>query len=68
MAEFWVDPQSPYFKDIFGRDATFLFHCASGWRSAITVLALQEMGMTNIAHITDGFTSWKEAGGPVELP
>lgn len=66
MAEFWVDPQSPYYKEIFGRDATFLFHCASGWRSAITVLALQEMGMEKVAHITDGFTSWKEAGGPVE--
>ncbi len=30
MAEFWVDPDSPYFKDIFGRDKTFVFHCASG--------------------------------------
>ena len=57
MAEFWVDPDSPYYKDIFGRDATFLFHCASGWRSAITVLALQDMGMQNIAHIRDGFTA-----------
>ena len=36
MAEFWVDPQSPYYKEIFGRDAKFIFHCASGWRSAIT--------------------------------
>ena len=30
MAEFWVDPKSPYFKDIFGEDKTFIFHCASG--------------------------------------
>ncbi len=66
MAEFWVDPDSPYYKDIFGRDVTFLFHCASGWRSAITVLALQNMGMENLAHIRDGFTAWKEAGGKVE--
>ena len=66
MAEFWVDPQSPYYKDIFGRDVTFLFHCASGWRSAITVLALQNMGMHKIAHLRDGFNSWKESGGPIE--
>ena len=66
MAEFWVDPDSPYYKEIFDRDATFLFHCASGWRSAITVLALQNMGMTKTAHIKDGFTSWKEAGGPID--
>jgi rhodanese-related sulfurtransferase len=66
MAEFWVDPASPYYKDIFGQDAKFVFHCASGWRSALTVETLQRMGFENIAHIKDGFTSWKEAGGPIE--
>ena len=40
MAEFWVDPQSPYFKEIFGQDKKFVFHCASGWRSALTVATL----------------------------
>lgn len=68
MAEFWVDPTSPYYKDIFGQDAKFVFHCASGWRSALTVETLQGMGFENIAHIKDGFTSWKEAGGPIETP
>lgn len=68
MAEFWVDPDSPYFKEIFGRDAKFVFHCASGWRSALTVETLNKMGFENAAHITDGFTSWKDAGGPVEMP
>lgn len=66
MAEFWVDPDSPYYKDIFDRDATFIFHCASGWRSALTVATLVEMGMDNVVHITDGFGSWKKAGGPIE--
>jgi rhodanese-related sulfurtransferase len=68
MVEFWVDPDSPYYKDIFGRDVQFVFHCASGWRSAITVETLQRMGFENIAHIRDGYTSWKEAGGPIEIP
>jgi len=66
MVEFWVDPQSPYYKEIFGRDAKFVFHCASGWRSALTVATLGDMGMDNIAHITAGFNSWRDAGGPVE--
>lgn len=66
MAEFWVDPQSPYYKEIFGRDVKFVFHCASGWRSALTVATLGDMGMENVAHITDGFNSWRDAGGPVE--
>lgn len=68
MVEFWVDPDSPYFKDVFAQEAKFLFHCASGWRSALTVATLQEMGFENCAHITHGFTSWREAGGPVEYP
>ena len=68
MVEFWVDPDSPYFKPIFGEDKTFIFHCASGWRSAITVATLQDMGMQNVAHITDGFKSWMESGGPIVGP
>lgn len=68
MVEFWVDPDSPYYKEVFGQDARFVFHCASGWRSAITVDTLQRMGFDNIAHIKDGFTSWQAAGGPVEMP
>lgn len=68
MTEFWVDPESPYYKPFFGQDGKYIFHCASGWRSAITVLALQEMGFDQVAHIKDGFTSWKAADGPVEGP
>ena len=37
MIEFWVDPESPYFKDVFAQDKKYVFHCASGWRSALTV-------------------------------
>ena len=65
MAEFWVDPKSPYFKDIFGQDKKFVFHCASGWRSALTVETLNDMGF-EAAHLKEGFSTWQEAGGPVE--
>jgi rhodanese-related sulfurtransferase len=65
MVEFWVDPQSPYFKPIFGEDKTFVFHCASGWRSALTVATLQDMGF-DATHLKDGFTDWVKADGPVE--
>ena len=68
MIEFWVDPDSPYFKEVFGHDdKKYVFHCASGWRSALTVATLQDMGF-KAAHLKDGFTSWVEAGGPVEKP
>ena len=65
MAEFWVDPDSPYFKEIFGRDKTFVFHCASGWRSALTVATLNDMGFP-CAHLREGFSTWEAQDGPVK--
>lgn len=66
MAEFWVDPDSPYFKEIFGQEGkTYVFHCASGWRSAITVAQLNDMGFP-CAHLREGFSTWEAQGGPVE--
>ena len=65
MIEFWVDPDSPYFKDVFGGDREFIFHCASGWRSALATKAVQDMGLTPVSHIGGGFTAWKEADAPV---
>jgi len=66
MIEFWVDPDSPYFKEVFGQEGkTYVFHCASGWRSALTVATLQDMGF-DAAHLKDGFGDWVKAGGPVE--
>ena len=67
MIEFWVDPESPYFKEIFGQDKTFVFHCASGWRSALTVATLDDMGF-EAAHLREGFSTWAEQGGPVAFP
>jgi rhodanese-related sulfurtransferase len=64
MIEFWVDPDGPYFKEIFGESKRFIFHCASGWRSALTVATLQEMGF-DAEHIEDGFKGWVSNGGPV---
>jgi len=65
MLEFWVDPESPYYKPIFGEDRQFVLYCASGWRSALAAKTLQDMGMDNVAHVDGGFTAWKAAGGPV---
>ena len=67
MLEFWVDPKSPYYKDVFEAEKTFVLYCAGGWRSALATAVLQEdMGLTPVAHVTNGFSSWVEAGGAVE--
>ncbi|MEL6572495.1 MAG: rhodanese-like domain-containing protein [Pseudomonadota bacterium] len=65
MVEFWVDPDSPYHKPVFSEDKRFIFHCASGWRSALTVATLQDMGF-DAAHLKDGFGDWAKKGGPIE--
>ena len=65
MLEFWVDPDSPYFKEVFAEKKKFVFHCASGWRSAISVATLQDMGF-EAAHLKKGFGGWEKAGGPIE--
>lgn len=68
MIEFWVDPDSPYYKEVFGQDdKTYVFHCASGWRSALTVATLQDMGF-QASHLKEGFSTWEKQGGPVEKP
>lgn len=64
MVEFWVDPESPYFKEVFGQDKRYVFHCASGWRSALTVATLNDMGF-EAAHIKEGFSTWEKQGGPI---
>ena len=65
MLEFWVDPESPYHRDVFATGKRFVFYCASGWRSALATQVVKDMGLEPVCHIGDGFTGWIEAGGPV---
>ncbi|MCZ4353074.1 rhodanese-like domain-containing protein [Roseovarius aestuarii] len=65
MMEFWVDPDSPYYKEVFGQDKKYVLHCASGWRSALTAATLQDMGF-EAAHLREGFSGWVREGGTIE--
>ena len=66
MLEFWVDPASPYFKPVFADERKqFILFCGAGWRSALATKTLQDMGMSNVAHIDGGFGAWKKAGAPM---
>ncbi len=66
MLEFWVDPASPYHKEIFASGKQFIFFCAGGMRSALAAKAVQDMGLEPVAHMAGGYKAWKEAGGPTE--
>jgi rhodanese-related sulfurtransferase len=66
MLEFWVDPDSPYHKDVFSSGKKLIFYCQSGWRSALATQTVKRMGLDNVCHIGGGFSGWKSAGAPVE--
>jgi len=64
MLEFWVDPESPYFKPVFGEAKTFILYCQADWRGTLAAAALGDMGMDNVLHLEGGYGEWKKAGGP----
>ena len=67
MLEFWVDPASPYHKPLFADESKeFILFCGAGWRSALATKTLQDMGMTNVAHIDGGYAEWVKQGAPTE--
>jgi len=67
MLEFWVDPESPYHREVFSQQKRFVFYCAGAWRSALAAQVVQQMGMTDVCHLAGGFGAWKEAEMPIEL-
>jgi rhodanese-related sulfurtransferase len=66
MLEFWIDPESPYYKPRFGEDKKFVFFCAGGMRSVLAAKVAQDMGLKPVAHIIGGFKAWREAGGAID--
>ena len=67
MLEFWIDPNSPYHKEIFNQDKTYIFYCASGWRSALAGKVSIEMGLKPVFHIEGGFSAWKNKKLAIEV-
>ena len=63
MLEFWLDPESIYFKDgKLDMDKEMVLFCAGGLRSALAAKSLQEMGYKKVSHIEGGFSAMKANG------
>ena len=67
MLEFWVDPESPYYKEVFGSGKEFVLYCQSAWRSALAASALQDMGLPRVCHLEGGYRAWKDGGAPTAV-
>lgn len=66
MLEFWVDPESPYYREALDDGRRLVLYCGSAWRSALAAATLHEMGRTDVTHLDGGFSAWSKAGHPVE--
>ena len=63
MLEFWLDPQSTYYKANKVQDIKkMVLFCALGWRSALATKSLVDMGFKNVAHVEGGFDALKNSG------
>ena len=62
MLEFWLDPESIYFKEgKLDLEKEMVLFCAGGLRSALAAKSLKEMGFKKVSHIDGGFGSLKQS-------
>ena len=58
MLEFWLDPESLYFKNgKIDMNKEMVLFCAGGLRSALAAKALKEMGFEKVSHVDGGFAA-----------
>ena len=62
MLEFWLDPESTYFKEgKLDLEKEMILFCAGGLRSALAAKTLKEMGFEKVSHIDGGFGAIKQS-------
>ena len=62
MLEFWLDPESVYFKEgKLDLNKEIVLFCAGGLRSALAAKSLKDMGFRKISHIDGGFGALKQS-------
>ncbi|MEM9562947.1 MAG: rhodanese-like domain-containing protein [Actinomycetota bacterium] len=66
MLEFWIDPASEYYRNVFEPSKRYVLYCAGGGRSALAAKSMKDMGYTDVAHLEPGFGGWESAGYEIE--
>ena len=62
MLEFWLDPDSPYFKEgKLDLNKEMVLFCAGGLRSALAAKSLKDMGFKKVSHVDGGFAALKQS-------
>ncbi len=66
MLEFWIDPASEYYREVFHPSKRYLLYCAGGGRSALAAKVMKDMGYPSVGHLEPGFGGWAASGRDVE--
>ena len=66
MLEFWMYPDSPYYRDYLGEASEVILYCNRGWRSALAASQMKDLGLL-VSHMDGGFSEWKDKDLPIEM-
>lgn len=66
MLEFWIDPASEYYRDVFEPTKRYVLYCAGGGRSALAAKVMKDMGYLDVGHLEPGFGGWEAEKREIE--
>ena len=66
ILEFWKDTKSQHQRKFLNECFNFIFYFASDWRSFLTTLIANNIGLLNTSNLIDGYNKWLEVSDPIE--
>lgn len=66
LLEFAMDPDSPYFREVFTQYKNYIFYCDNGLRSTLAAQLAMQFGLQNVLCLSGGLEAWLEAGRRLE--
>ena len=66
ILEFWKDTKSQHQRKFLNECFNFIFYCASDWRSFLTTLIANNIGLLNTSNLIGGYNKWLELSDPIE--
>ena len=66
ILKFWIDIKGYHQKKFLNERFNFTFYCPSDWRSALTTLIANNIGVLKTSNLIGGYNRWLELSGPIE--
>ena len=66
ILEFWKDTKSQHQRKFLNECFNFMFYCASDWRSFLTTLIANNIGLLNTSNLIGNYNKWLELSDPIE--